>query len=315
MVNERMNRFVAAGFAGCLAVVIGGCAPATPASAHDAVSSPATERAVDPKTPAPGAAAPGSAVTGPHELVVTGPVTMEQQLDVVALRPGVIAALNSDVDAQVSAGQALAQIDDRQLLSDKNAAESKLHSAQADLKNREAEVQVRTADLNRAKKMRDEGINTVEDLEHAKFALEAIQFEAERQTAEVESQQATLASLDLEIEKTRIAAPFAGVVSQRYVRMGEYVHTGDRLFQITGNSPLEVRFTLPAREGARIRRGDQVTVSPLPDFSATAPAAVTHISPVVDPGSGTIEVRAVLSRSIPGLLPGMVASVRVDEPR
>jgi multidrug efflux pump subunit AcrA (membrane-fusion protein) len=60
-----------------------------------------------------------------------------------------------------------------------------------------------------------------------------------------------------------------------------------------------------------LRRGDEVSVSPTPDFRLAATASVTHISPVVDPGSGTIEVTAVLSRKMPGLLPGIVASVRV----
>jgi membrane fusion protein, multidrug efflux system len=308
MVNERMMRLVAAGVAGCLAAVASGCGPAAPVAAHDAGETKTATAGTQAASAEPAAATP-------RELVVTGPVTMEQQLDVVALRSGVVAALDADVDAEVSAGQALAQLDDRELISDRTAAEARLHSVEADLKNRQAEVQVRSADLSRATKMRDEGINTVEDLEHAKFELEATQFAAEHEKAEVESQQAALASLNLELEKTRIAAPFAGVVSQRYVRLGEYVHIGDRLFQITGNSPLEVRFTLPARDGTRIRRGDRVTVSPSPDFSVTAPAAVTHISPVVDPGSGTVEVRAILSRPVPGLLPGMVASVRIDEPR
>lgn len=245
------------------------------------------------------------------DLVVTGPVTMEQQLDVVALRPGVIVALNADVDSDVHSGAVLAQLDDRQLADDRSAADSRAKSLDSDLKNWEAEVQVREADLRRAEELRKDGINTQEALDHTKYDLDATRFEVERQRHELESAQAALKSLDMEMEKTRIVAPFDGEVSQRYVRMGQYVRLGDRIFQVTGNSPLEVRFTLPALDGVALHRGSQVTVSATPDFRVTAPASVTHLSPVVDPGSGTMEVTAVLSRKMPGLLPGMVASVRV----
>jgi RND family efflux transporter MFP subunit len=249
--------------------------------------------------------------TAPDDLVVTGPVTTEQQLDVVAQRSGVIASLDADVDMGVRSGQLLAQLDDRQLADDRSAADYKVKSLEADLKNWEAEVEVRKADLRRAEELRKDGINTQEALDHVKYDLTATEYEVERQREEMESAQAALRSLDMEMEKTRIVAPFDGEVSQRYVRKGQYLHIGDRLFQVTGNSPLEIRFTLPAREGAALRRGSLVTVSATPDFQLTAPAAITHLSPVVDPGSGTMEVTAVLSRKIPGLLPGMVATVRV----
>jgi membrane fusion protein (multidrug efflux system) len=253
--------------------------------------------------PAPGTA--GDAI------VTSGPVIVEQQLDVVALRAGVVASLNADVGSGVSKGQILARLDDRQIAADRSAAEYKVQSLESDLKNWQSEVDVRKTDLQRAEAMRQAGINTQEALDHARYDLTATQFEVERQRGEMQSAQATLKSLDLEMEKTQIAAPFGGVVSQRYVRLGQYVVTGDKLFQITGNSPLEIRFTLPERDVTALRRGDRVTVSPTAEFRTTTTATVTHMSPVVDPGSGTIEVTAVLTKKVPGLLPGMVASVRV----
>ncbi|MGC2621207.1 MAG: efflux RND transporter periplasmic adaptor subunit [Acidobacteriaceae bacterium] len=306
MVSKVMTRLLT-GFSVCLiASAVAGCSSSKPSSdiptvaAASAAPQPVAETV---KQPAPSATA--------DDLVVTGPVTMEQQLDVVALRSGVITSLNADVDAEVRSGQILAQLDDRELADDRSAAAYKAKSLEADLKNWQAEVEVRNADLRRAQELRKDGINTQEALDHAQYDLAATKFEVERQRGEMQSAQATLKSLDMEMEKTQIVAPFTGEVSQRYVRLGQYVHVGDRIFQVTGNSPLEIRFTVPALEGTSLRRGSLVTVSATPDFRVTAPAAVTHLSPVVDPGSGTMEVTAVLSRKMPGLLPGMVASVRV----
>jgi len=272
-----------------------------------AASQPAA--AVDaPKPPSPARLDPGP-------IVATGPVTVEQQIELVALRAGIIAELDADVGSGVHKGQILARLDDRQIAADRNAAEFKVHSLESDLKNWQAEVDVRKADLQRAEAMRQAGINTQEALDHVRYDLAATEFEVERQNNEMRSAQSTQQSLELELEKTRIGAPFNGVVSQRYVRLGQYVNVGDKLFQVTGTSPMEVRFTLPERDISVLRRGDLVTVSPAPDFVNTTTASVTHLSPVVDPGSGTIEVTAKLTHNLPGLVPGMVASVRVSRAR
>jgi RND family efflux transporter MFP subunit len=258
-------------------------------------------------------AAPAPSAPGP--IVTTGPIMVEQQIDVVALRAGIVAALNTDVGSGVRQGQILARLDDRQIAADCSAAEFKVHSLESDLKNWQAEVDVRKTDLRRAEAMRQAGINTQEALDHVRYDLQATQFEVERQNNEMRSAQSTLQSLQLELGKTKIAAPFNGTISQRYVRLGQYVNIGDKLFQVTGTSPMEVRFTLPERDISVLRRGDLVTVSPAPDFVQTTTASVTHLSPVVDPGSGTIEVTAKLTHNIAGLVPGMVASVRVARTR
>ena len=211
-----------------------------------------------------------SAPSDPGAIVTTGPIMVEQQIDVVALRAGIVAALNTDVGSGVRQGQMLARLDDRQIAADCSAAEFKVHSLESDLKNWQAEVDVRKTDLQRAEAMRQAGINTQEALDHVRYDLQATEFEVERQNNEMRSAQSALQS-----------------------------------------QQLEVRFTLPERDISVLRRGALVTVSPAPDFAQTTTASVTHLSPVVDPGSGTIEVTAKLTHNIPGLIPGMVASVRV----
>ena len=51
-------------------------------------------------------------------------------------------------------------------------------------------------------------------------------------------------SIELELEKTKITAPFDGLIARRYVREGQNVIKGDRLFWVTAESPLLLRFTL-----------------------------------------------------------------------
>jgi len=246
-----------------------------------------------------------------RELVVSGPITLEQQLDIVALRSGVIVSLPVDVDTVLQKNQLMATLDARQLEADRKTAEYKVESLDADLKNWESELQVRETDMRRAEAMHKEGITTQEAYDHSRYEVSASQFEVERQRDEMLSAKSNLESIDLELQKTRFVAPFKGVVAQRYVRLGQYVMTGDKLFRVMGASPLEVRFTLPGTEVALLKRGELVTVSSTPEFHQVTTATVTHISPVVDPGSGTIEVTAVLKDRLPDLIPGTVAAIRI----
>src|SRR5580692_9477125 len=88
--------------------------------------------------PAPsGASAPAPPASIPaidNSFTVSGPLTVEHQLDVLAQRDGVIAELKSEAGARVQAGDLLAQLDDRQVVADLEAARAKTRSIEADLK-------------------------------------------------------------------------------------------------------------------------------------------------------------------------------------
>lgn len=291
-----------------LLIAATGCSPNARQIPHVLASTPVAHR-----DPSPNLSS--TTQPPPDVLLASGPITVEQQLDIVSLRSGVIVALPADVDSELQKDQVMARLDARQLEAQRSIAAHKVESLDADLKNWESELQVRETDMRRAEEMHKDGINTQESYDHARYEMTASQYEVERQREEMLGAKADVESIDLELEKTKIVAPFNGIVSQRYVRLGQYVSTGDKLFRVMGTSPLEVRFTLPAAALALVRRGDTVTVSPTPEFQRSISAVVTHISPVVDPGSGTLEVTAVLKDKLPGLIPGTIASIHIASVR
>src|ERR1700722_11256450 len=260
-------------------------------------------------------AAPTSA-TDESVFVASGPVVVENQVDVAALREGVVVSILAEPNTHVRKGQLLALLDDRQISADLDAASAKTRSIQDDLKNWQAETRVLESDLIRAQKLWEAGVFTKETLEHAQYKVEADKFEISRQTELLTNAQATERSLELEKEKTRITAPFDGIVPRRYVRVGQKVGISDRLFWVTAVAPLEVKFTLPERFLGRLKNGQTVSVE-LADGSSALhhSAAVTQISPVVDPSSGTIEVLARLQGDAPDLRPGMLPHIRLADPK
>ena len=245
----------------------------------------------------------------------SGPLLVEDQVDVAAQREGLVAKIAVEVGDRVKKGEVLAQLDDRQLLAERDAAQADLKASAANLKNWQAESKVLEADMRRDEELWKAQLVTQQQLEHSRYKFEAARFQAERDEHNQVFFQAKLRSIELELEKTRILAPFGGVVARRYVRMGQKVATNDKLFWVTAMSPISVKFTLPQEFAGHIRTGELVTVSAVGSPDRRHEAKVSVVSPVVDPGSGMIEVQARLMGTPPDLLPGMTVAIRVPRTR
>ncbi len=250
-----------------------------------------------------------------NAFAVTGPLIVEHQLDVLAQREGVVANLYAEVGTRVNAGDLLARLDDRQLTANLEAARAKTRSTEADLRNWEAEAKVMQADYERAQKMWDAHIISTEQLDHAKFKAESETWDVRRVREMLTNDSQSQRALELELDKTQIRAPFAGVVARRYVRQGQQVSRGDRLFWVTAESPLGMRFTLPEKFIGRVQKGQELPMTTLDLPGQRYKVRVLEVSPVVDPASSTIEVTVEVEGKPGSLRPGMDASVSLDNLR
>ena len=272
----------------------------------------ASVAAAAPAPPQPAASATASST--PDTFIASGPVVVENQVDVAALREGVVVSILAQPGTMVQRGQVLARLDDRQISADLDAAAARVRALEANLQNWQAETKVLQADLSRAEKLYEAQVIAKEQLEHARYKEQADEYEIQRETESLNNAKDVKKSLELEKEKTIISAPFDGIVARRYVRAGQKVAVGDRLFWVSALTPLEVKFTLPERFFGRIHQGEQVTVS-LADISRDDKysAKIVQVSPVVDPSSGTMEVLAQVMGSAPALRPGMLVNIRLPE--
>jgi membrane fusion protein, multidrug efflux system len=249
------------------------------------------------------------------DFIASGPIVVEDQVDLAAQRDGVLSEILVDAGTPVKKGQLLARLDDRQLTADRDAAEAKVESTAADLKNWEASAKVAKSERDRAEELWKANIIAQQLEEKAKYQSEATDFEVERQREDLKYAQETLRSLDLELEKTRITAPFDGVVARRYVRVGQEVAKHDRLFWVSAEGPLQVKFSLPENYLDRVKRGTELALTTAEAANETHPARVISVSPVVDPSSDTIDVTAELQAPSAGLRPGMTVNIRLQNPQ
>jgi membrane fusion protein, multidrug efflux system len=290
------------------AIAVAGCGNSVPTttSVTNAARSPAVSY-----TPAPVKAPPvGSADTSS---TVSGPIIVEHQVEITAQHDGIIQKIYFDAPARVKAGTLLAKMDERQVAANLEAARAKSRSIAADLKNWQSEAQVLEADYGRAKQLWNLGLISQEQLEHAKYKAESDKYDIQRVQETMNTSKQEELALELESDKLKVVAPFDGLIARRYVREGQNVAKGDRLFWVTTEGPLLMRFTLPEKMFGHVQAGQtfEVTSADVPGEKHTA--RVKQISPVVDPASGTFEVLVELVGERGSVRPGMTAEVHVNE--
>jgi membrane fusion protein (multidrug efflux system) len=278
-------------------------------------SNPTSTVAAAPALAQPLAAATAQPEAPRKDYIASGPIVVEDQVELSAQRDGLLTEIRAETGAPVKKGQLLARLDDRQLTADRDAAAAKQRSTAADLKNWEAAAKVAQLERERAEELWKANIIAKEQEEKAKYQSEASEFEVERQREDLKYAEQSLRSLDLELEKTRITAPFDGVVARRYVRAGQAVSKNQRLFWISAVGPLRVKFSLPESYMGGVQRGTQLIVTTPASPEESHMARVAVVSPVVDPSSDSIDVTAELQGPSAGLRPGMFVNIRLQNPR
>jgi membrane fusion protein, multidrug efflux system len=183
---------------------------------------------------------------------------------------------------QVKAGQVLAVIENERLRCEVDRARARLGRLEQEYR--------------RQQKLRAQQLASADEVERLSF--------------EIAAQRAELGLAEVELEETRIKAPFDGVVAERHVRRGDHISNGDSVFRVTDVSRLEAEVHVPERLLARLAAQQLVEI-----VSDTAPdrrftGRIDRISPVVDAATGTIKATVVVDSD--GLLrPGAFARVRI----
>ena len=109
---------------------------------------------------------------------------------------------------------------------------------------------------------------------------------------------------------TEVRAPFAGVVTERLVNVGDSVTLNQPLFRIIDFDSIVARIYVPQKELPSLAPGLSARVTADAVGGANLVGTVDRIAPVVDPGTGTIKVTVGIPRQ-QGLRPGMFVEVEL----
>jgi RND family efflux transporter MFP subunit len=228
-------------------------------------------------------------------LTVVGTLAAREEATIAAQVAGQLEQSYVEIGSAVAAGQALALID--------TAAY-------------EALAKVSAANLARAKASAAnaaQNLKRVQDLQREKIAsssdLDAAVAEAASTQADVRAAEAQEAVARLNLERSHVRAPFAGVVAERIASPGDYLAVGAPIVRLVQTNPLRLRLEVPERESAAVRPGQAVRVTVEGDTNVYA-GELARLAPAIREASRMLLVEADVANP-GGLRAGLFARARI----
>ncbi len=272
----RMERWgwlaMAAGVAACGGQPVGREAPAAAATSLDTVT--VRDTVIPAILEASGVAEPVERATLATRLM--GTVTA------VLVREG----------ERVAAGQVLARIDARDVEAKRAQVEAGL--AQAEAVRQDAETQARRFRALYA------------DSAATKAQLEAVETGLARAEAAVSQARAARAEVQAIGGYAEVRAPFAGLVTRRWVDPGAFAAPGAPLVEVQDASRLRIAVAVAPAVAGALRRGQEVEA-----LVEGRPVAATIEGVVPAPAGAVYTVNALVANRDRGLLPGSAATLRL----
>jgi RND family efflux transporter MFP subunit len=236
---------------------------------------------------------------------VSGDVAPEFELDVKSEVSGKIKALHVDAGDEVKEGDLLVEIDDRDLLTEKQSVLTEIDGAKLEV-DKDRRNYDRAKELFEAKLIsREQHDNLSSDFEMAQNSL----IRAQRKLEIVEDK----------LRKTKVTSPMNGTVLVRPVIEGQVViaaasvNSGTSLMTVANLGKLLVATHVNQVDVARLKPGQEVKLraDSLRDSSMTG--QIRFIAPKASPKNNIkgFEVEAVILNPNPRLRPGMSVNLTV----
>jgi len=242
--------------------------------------------------------APQSAGSAQAENSLDAVVEAVRQTTLSTQVAGAVVALHVKAGDQVKAGQELLRIDAR-------AAQQNVVGASAQVEAAQANLAVASKELERQKQLLQK-----QYISQAAFDRAQAQWDAAR--AQVKALQANNQAAQTQSGFFVLHAPYAGVVSDVPVMLGDMALPGKPLLTVYDPSALRVTAAVPQALLAVAHAQAQAVRYELPGVSGHSTPQLPpqiQVLPAVDPVTHTGQIRLSLPAGIQGLAPGLFARV------
>jgi multidrug efflux system membrane fusion protein len=267
----------------------------------------------------------------PEPIPVIATTVQERDVPIVLTGLGTVTALNTaTVHAQITGllisvdfqegqavknGDVLAQIDPRTYQAQLDQAEATLDHDQANLKNARL-------NLDRYSGLAQENSIARQELDNQRAAVDEL-------IAQIKSDQAAIESAKAQLSYTSLVAPFDGITGIRLLDVGNIIHpptssattppnTPDpnALVVVTQVQPISVVFSLattslPAIQEAMAHGPLQAVAFSQNDATQLDTGKLLVVNNQADPGTGTVQLKAVFPNQQRQLWPGTFVNVRL----
>lgn len=240
----------------------------------------------------------------------TGRFEPVQQVDIRARVSGYVQEIGFEDGAVVQAGDALFVIDPRPY-------QAAVDRAKAQIETQRAQLELARLDQERTSRL-------VTTSAAAKATLDERNAELSEAQANLAGSEAALRQAELDLEFTRVTAPFAGRVSDRRVDVGNLVSDATLLTTIVQLDPIYLSFDMSESDFLAYQRAAARGELPSTRDNRTIVQAhlvdedgwphqgtMSFVDNVVDQGSGTIRGRATFPNPDNLITPGQFGRIRI----
>ncbi|MDW8803027.1 efflux RND transporter periplasmic adaptor subunit [Clostridium sp. A1-XYC3] len=239
----------------------------------------------------------------------------------------------------VSAGQALAKLDDTDIRNNIKSSEAQLTAAEAQLRSAESsasssqimiakqQTNLETAQRNyyRTKALFDQGaVSKVEfeasesslklaqaDLESAKASSQSSSLSTETQRANIQKSQTDLNTLRESLQNTTITAPTSGIISGKSITVGQYLSPGTVLGKVQNISFINAVIEVKESDLSYVKLGAMAKFKLSDKDSEEYDGVVKSIDGAADPISRVFKCRIQIDNKDGKLKPGVFGNIKI----
>ena len=213
----------------------------------------------------------------------TASLEAEEEASVATKTSGVVTKIYVEEGDYVKAGQALVKLDGERLALELARTEVSLNKLKREYERNE--------DLYGKK------LISVEEYERVK--------------SEYETQKAAYDLAKLELDYTTVRAPISGIISQRFIKVGNTLQVNEPTFLISDFDPLLAIMYVPERELGKLKDNQTALLSADALQGTVFNGKIKRISPIVDATTGTFKVTIEVQDDSRVLKPGMFGRVQI----
>jgi membrane fusion protein, multidrug efflux system len=227
----------------------------------------------------------------PQVLRLTGVLSSNERTDLAANATGRVIKTFVERGDHVVKGAILAQLDARSAALSRAEAQANVTGASEQLKNDQADCQ-RYVNLL--------ATGAISPAEYDKQATSC-----QTQAASEEAARARAAEATQTVADSSIRAPFSGVIAERFVHVGDYVHADSHVVTLLVDDPLRLELTVPEANVGSVHPGLVVTFETVALPGHTFDATVRFMGGEIREATRDLVVEAVTENPDHALLPGM----------
>jgi RND family efflux transporter MFP subunit len=236
-------------------------------------------------------------VEAPITLRISGTLRGLRETDLAANATGRVTSTSVERGAEVKAGQVLAQLDVRAAAISASEANAMAESARASAAQAKLEC-------SRAENLKASG--SISQAEYDRLAANC-----RTSTLGVEASSARAQMAAQNVGDGSVRAPFAGVITERYVDVGEFVRADSRVVTLVSTETLRLELSVPEAQASKVKEGADVYfhVATFPERRFTG--KLRFVSGAIRATTRDLVAEALVDNADKALLPGMFADIEL----